>query len=468
MQINRKTVAEYWNEYSKNEEKLNSNPREVARIQEEMISAKAYDSSKRKPHKYTEEIDNRLDEILGSEKRKDFRLGLHKQKLTRTLIHEILVSEGYQIGYSTIADKINIKLNKVRECFIKQQHEFGCRLEYDFGEVKLLIGGELGTYHLAVLSSPASNFRWAYLYKNQKKEAFLDSHVRFFDMVGGVYKEVVYDNMRNVVAKFIGRNKKELNEDLIKMAMYYGFDINVTNCYSGNEKGHVEGSVKLIRSKVFALRYRFESFEMAESHLQQMLIRLNEDSSIKDEKEYLLPCMPRLELANIHIGKVNKYSLVQIENSFYSVPEYLVEKEVSIKNYINKICIYANNHFVCEHKKIDGESGTSIDIRHYLSTLQRKPKAVKNSAALKAIPHLKDIFDKYFNTNPRKFIEILSNMKENSMEEIFLELEKYTDISDFAIPLDNIASISSLKNATKRQLAMYDILSIKGEKRYAN
>lgn len=75
---------------------------------------------------------------------------------------------------------------------------------------------------------------------------FLDSHVRFFKMIGGVWKEVVYDNMRNVVSKFIGKNEKELNEDLVKMSLYYGFDINVTNAFSGNEKGYVEGSVKYL------------------------------------------------------------------------------------------------------------------------------------------------------------------------------------------------------------------------------
>jgi hypothetical protein len=37
-------------------------------------------------------------------------------------------------------------------------------------------------------------------------------------MVGGVYGEVVYDNMRNVATKFIGRNEKELNPDLLKMS----------------------------------------------------------------------------------------------------------------------------------------------------------------------------------------------------------------------------------------------------------
>lgn len=46
---------------------------------------------------------------------------------------------------------------------------------------------------------------------HQKQYVFMDSHVRFFDKMGGVFKEVVYDNMKNVVAKFIGRNEKELN-----------------------------------------------------------------------------------------------------------------------------------------------------------------------------------------------------------------------------------------------------------------
>ena len=29
-------------------------------------------------------------------------------------------------------------------------------------------------------------------------------------MIGGVWKEIVYDNMRNVVSKFIGKNEKNL------------------------------------------------------------------------------------------------------------------------------------------------------------------------------------------------------------------------------------------------------------------
>lgn len=252
-------------------------------------------------------------QILSLEDRKDSLLGPHKQKLTRLQIHEILNVEGFDISYSTIAVKVNEKLNKNKECFIRQSYDLGDRLEYDFGEVKLLVNEKLDTYHMAVVSSPASGFRWAFLYKNQKKEAFMDSHVKFFEMVGGVYKEVVYDNMRNVVKKFIGRNEKELNEDLIKMSIYYGYEINVTNCFSGNEKGHVEGSVKIIRNHIFATNYEFNSFEDAQCYLNSQLIKMNVDSRIEEEKLNLLSYKPKLELPKFHVNFKNAlfYSILR-------------------------------------------------------------------------------------------------------------------------------------------------------------
>jgi len=160
-----------------------------------------------------------------------------------------------------------------------------------------VIGDEVGKYYLAVLSSPASNFRWCYLYLNQTKDVFLDAHVKFFEMIQGVYREVVYDNMKNVVTKFIGRTEKLLNEDLIKMAMYYGFSINITNCFSGNEKGHIEGSVNVLRNKIFGLKFRFDSFEDAIPYLNADLIKLNAESHIELEKTFFSLTVLNLNLS---------------------------------------------------------------------------------------------------------------------------------------------------------------------------
>lgn len=454
--LNRKTVNKCWNDYQTELQQLDGSAMQLKSIQEKIISTPQYDVTNRKSYKYTEEIDKALDSILESEKEKLRLLGVNKQQLSNVQIHQELLSLGFDIGKTTISSKIREKRSRFNECFIRQEYEYGDRLEFDFGEVKLMIGSEIGRYHLAVLSSPAANFRWCFLYHNQTKNVFLDAHVKFFEMTRGVYREVVYDNMKNVVTKFIGRTEKLLNEDLIKMALYYGFSINVTNCFSGNEKGHVEGSVKVLRNKIFGPKYRFNSFEDASTYLNDELVKLNQKSDIELEKGHLLPYRPKLELASIRKLTVDKYSFTRIDNNFYSVPDYLVGKVISAKIYYSDIDFYANDHFLCTHKKIDGSKEISIDIRHYLRTFERKPGALHNSFALKSMPELKSIYDNYFKSNPKKFIEILKENQDKSIDEI-------VDVFKFRVKnkLVEQSTQSGLAAITIKQLSLYNSLSLK-------
>lgn len=455
--IDKKTVNKYWNEYKDNLKKLNetTDSAEIIRIQEKITSAPKYNSENRIRRKVTPEFLNALEKILEDEEKKVKVLGTHKQALTKQQIYELLKKQGFSLSYSTVVLEMKRIKNSGKECFIRQDYDFGDRLEYDFGEVKLVINGITKKYYIAVLSSPAGNFRWCYLYDNCKKDVFLDSHVRFFEMIGGVWKEVVYDNMRNVVSKFIGKNEKELNEDLVKMSLYYGFDINVTNAFSGNEKGYVEGSVKYLRNKIFAENYKFNSEEVAIEYMESQLMKLNENSKIEEEKKKLKIAKPPLELAEIRKSFVNKYSFVQIENNFYSVPEYLVGLSVTSKIYYNKILIYSNNEFVCEHKKLDGNKKISADIRHYLKTLTFKPGALKNSYVLKSNPKLKSIFDKYYTNNPKKFIDIISKNKEKSDAELEEILITHSD--DL---IENTRHNNNINNLTRIQTSMYNQIMI--------
>lgn len=420
--IDRKTVADYWNEFKDSSEKLGldiNSPEDIRELQSKMLDEPRYDTSSRRPRKYTAEIDAFLDDILKEEEEKRRILGnRNKQQLTNVQIYEIVKAKGYDIGISTICAHIKDKKNKYNEAYIRQEYDFGDRVEYDFGEVELVISDKVQKYHMAVFGAPRSQFRWAYLYTNQRKEVFLDSHVRFFEMMRGVYKEVVYDNMKNVVSRFIGRNEKELNPDLIKMSLYYDYNINVTNCFSGNEKGYVEGSVKVIRKELFAKKYKFDSFEEAENYMFEKLRELNKDSLIEEEKKYLKTIKPKLELGIISRPTVDKYSFVRIDNNFYSVPDYLVGKEVTAKTYLKEILIYANSGIIAKHKRIDGFGEMQVDIFHYLNTLAKKPGAVKNSKALKSKAALKTIYDTYFTKRTKEFIDLLRKNQDLSYENL--------------------------------------------------
>ena len=419
--LDRGTVSKYWEEYRRKRFELTSKGLSIdeKQLQEEVTKAPKYDASNRKALKYSDKIEERLKEILESEKRKDVVLGVgHKQKMTNKQIFEILQSEGYDIGRATINAALARLRSRQKHVFIRQQYEFGDRLEYDFGEVRLVIGGELVVRHMAVFASTAGKFRWCKLYTNQKKPVFMDSHVKFFEFVGGSYKEVVYDNMRNVVSKFIGKNEKELNEDLIKMSMYYGYRINVTNCFSGNEKGTVEKAVDVLRRELFAVNYTFNTLDDAQAYADSRLRTLNENSLIESEKPHLLPYMPPLELAQIAAAKVDKTSLISVDCVKYSVPESLVGESVIVKKYHDEIRVFWHNTEVCRHRRAFGKDTLVIEIMHYLNTFLRKPGAVQNSVALKSVPKLKAIFDTYYAKKPRLFIETLIENKGLPAEEI--------------------------------------------------
>ena len=408
--ISRNTVRKYWNKYLEKERLLlsQSHDCDLKEVVEQLLEDPKYDTSNRGYLKYNQEIDSALRKILDDEKKKTSLLGPHhKQKLTKKQIHQLLVDMGFNIGLTTISKRINEIRDEKKEVFIKQQYDYCDRFEYDFGEVKLIIDGKKTKGYLAVLTAPASGFRWAYLYSNMKMAVFLDSHVRFFEMLGGCFKEGVYDNMKNVVSRFIGRNEKELNKELIKLSLYYGYSVNVTNCFSGNEKGNVESAVKWIRNKVFALTYVFDSFEDAADHLEKRLEDINKDSKIKEEKNYLTPYRPKYETAIITNNLVDKCSLVHVDNNTYSVPEDLCGKTVVVKTYPNEIVIYYKGEKITEHARHYTKGKTYIDIRHYLHTLEKKPGALKNSVALKSYPDLKKIFDLYYKQKPKAFIELL-------------------------------------------------------------
>jgi hypothetical protein len=268
--------------------------------------------------------------------------------------------------------------------------------------------------------------------------------------------------MRNVVKKFVGKNEKELNEDLVKMSMYYGFRINVTNCFKGNEKGHVESSVKILRNQIFADQYTFNSLEDAQAFAYSRLIKLNEASRMEDEKQRLLPHRPPLELADLSNPKVDACSFVSVDTVFYSVPEHLVGKRVAVKKYHDEIRVFFGNEEVCRHKRLKGNGKMQVDIYHYLNTLRKKPGAIRNSVALKSIPRLKAIFDTHYSNQPKKFIELFMKNKELPIDEIIALFERETANKGEIVALDVVKPVSQIDVSARALIFNYAALAIGG------
>lgn len=132
--IDKKTVNKYWNEYKNNLQKLEATDDSVKilKIQEDIISKPKYNSETRVRRKITPECLKALENILEDENRKTKILGTNKQALTKQQIYELLRKQGFNISYSSVVLEIKRMKQLGSECFIKQDYDFGDRLEYDF------------------------------------------------------------------------------------------------------------------------------------------------------------------------------------------------------------------------------------------------------------------------------------------------------------------------------------------------
>jgi hypothetical protein len=341
-----------------------------------------------------------------------------KQRLKKIDIHEKLLAAGYSVSYSLVCQYIVVKLASSREAFIKQDYIAGACCEFDWAEVKLNLDGAYRRYYLAVFASSYSNYRYALLFERQDTLAFKEAHINFFEHIGGVYQQIVYDNMRVAIARFVGRTEKVPTEGLLQLSRWYQYQWRFCNAASGNEKGHVERSVEYIRRKVFAFKDDFKSFQEAQDYLGQRLSELNKRAAsastaspadkLQEEMVALYPHPGRMECFSADYQKVDKFATICMGTNHYSVPDRLTGTMVFVKVYSASIKVYEAAHVVCQHQRTYDRYKWIIDLNHYLITLQYKPGAVAGSIALQQAPSwVKCLYTHHFLHDARSFIELL-------------------------------------------------------------
>ena len=133
-----------------------------------------------------------------------------------------------------------------------------------------------------------------------------------------------------------------------------------------------------------------------------------------------------------------------------------------VKKYHDEIRVFYENMEVCRHKRAFGNGTYRVNIYHYLNTLQKKPGAVKNSAALRQIPRLKAIFDAHYADKPRRFVEIFIENKHLPIDEIVALFETKTFVAQKVSALDIVKPITSVATATTASLNGYSQLVMGG------
>ena len=415
--INRRTVQKYIDEHKQllcgGDDPIPANG---------ILEPPRYCSTGRTRRALTEEVCRKLDGYLelNAERRK---AGLGKQQMKRTDMHEELLAAGHQIGYNTVCTYVRARLQRGREAFIRQVYSPGQSVEFDWGEVRLNLGGQLKRLMLAVFTSAYSNHRYALLFYRQDMVSFLSAHVAYFIAVGGVAGELVYDNMRVAVRRFACRNEdKEATADLLRLSAYYGFRYRFCNARRGNEKGHVERSVEYVRRKAFSQHIEFADLAAANAHLHHRLEVLNQRPAkgqeltiaqrFVEEQAVMkpLPIQP-FDASEVRLAKVDKYCCVRIDNNYYSVSDHLVGQYVQARVHALHIELYdrQSEQLLATHHRRHTSHQYYMQLAHFLPTLCQKPGALLGSLAWQQADQcLQQLLRQHFDqAQPQLFIELL-------------------------------------------------------------
>ena len=415
LQVGRNTVRKTLLAYAESKEATDSGIDPKA-LQDYVSSPPAYDIQNRFKRKLTAEIEDLIKAQLDDNQRKR-QEGLRKQIKRKIDIHEHLLKEGCQIGYTTVCNYIRNKEIRQQEAYIKQLYVPGEECEFDWAEIKLVIGGIRRRLYLAVFTSAYSNYRFCRLFHRQDTLAFMEAHNEFFAHLGGVYQEMVYDNMKVAVKEFVGRSEKTPTVALVNLAGWFQFRWRFCNVRSGNEKGHVERSVEFVRRKAFCDIDEFDTLDIAQSHLMATCNHLNalpgstkkvplED--LQQERSLLWAYPGAMECFLTHELKVDKYATICFGTNHYSVPDIFCGRMVDVKVYSNKLKVYYTHGLICSHERNYGRNQWIITLDHYLKTLERKPGALHGSLALNQAPEpVREVYTRWFINQPRDFIELL-------------------------------------------------------------
>ena len=185
-----------------------------------------------------------------------------KQRHTARRIFERLRDEhGYVGGETIVKDAVRAWKQHHREVFLPLSHPPG-EAQVDFGFADVWLAGELTKVALFVMTLPYSDAIFIQAFPRECTEAFLESHRRAFDFLGGVPTRISYDNSKIALASITGSRERKVTREFQRLKSHYLFVDHFCLVRRPNEKGHVERLVDFSRSNFLVPVPRVDLLEM--------------------------------------------------------------------------------------------------------------------------------------------------------------------------------------------------------------
>ncbi len=229
------------------------------------------------------------------------------------------------------------------EAYLRLETMPGEQGQVDWGHFgKLTIGAARRPLVCFVVVLSYSRAMYARFTLDQGMESFLRGHIEAFEALGGVPRQLLYDNLKSVVLDRVG-NDVRFHPRILELAGHYHFAPLPCAPYRGNEKGKVERTIQYLRHAFFAAR-SFASVDDLNRQLADWIAGIAharavpgdpERRSVADmlalEQPRLLP-LPDKRFETDHVRAVTsgKQPYVRFDRNDYSIPHELVRVPVTL------------------------------------------------------------------------------------------------------------------------------------------
>ena len=314
-----------------------------------------------------------------------------KQRLTSQRLHEMLVAEGIEISPRSVRLEVAEWKRQRREVFVPLVYKPGDLAEVDFFEVVVDVDGQRQKAWMFLMRLMHSGRDFAWIYPRQDQVCFLDGHVRAFAHFGAVPQRLIYDNLKAAVTKVLVGSERQLSQRFLAMATHYNLEASFARPRTGHDKGGVEARGKGIRWQHLVPIPSGPDL----SHISQQLVagldlgnvnRRNDEGKTVTERFMIeFPMMLPLPLRSFRPEQTqtacaSRRALVKIAGASYSVWCEWSGLDIVAHVGVHDVELAGPDGRKVHHPR-QAVGGRSIDYRHYLPELARKPQAVRQIAS---------------------------------------------------------------------------------------
>ena len=272
--------------------------------------------------------------------------------------------------------------------FFAQQHHAGRVAASDFtvcNDLGVRIAGARFDHTLFHCVLTYSNIESVSLCFSESFEALSEGIQKAFWEFGGVPQQHRTDSLSAAVRNHSSR--KTLTDRYAALMDHYGCQGERTNARCANENGDVESSHGHLKDRIDqALLLRgsreFASRDDYMIFVEQIVARANtnrRDRFLEEQSSLRRLPQHRLDTDDYLTGiSVSRSSTIQVRTNTYSVPSRLIGRKVDVRIGAEQIVVSHQGHHIQTMGRLFGKKGKSINYRHIIDSLVRKPGAFAN------------------------------------------------------------------------------------------